>query len=366
MRARFLVAVVLLLPAVGVAQNLLNGPQKIVIDVAQSRLLVSNYNTGDIVAIDSTGGQSYFVPAAAFVDGMEIVGNIVYGAASGRRIKGYDLSTALETMSIAIAGSGYLSSLVADRSGFLFISCPLRNEIYKMRLSDGAYWTFVPTGALNRPNGMIFQEAGNRLVVIEDRANPRIMAVSLSDSSVTPLLQTTLSGGDGIAQDVAGNYYVTGYYLPGVYRIDPAFSRPPEMIYAGSAIVYPTYDAGDNSLLVTCYDADTWARIPLDASGVDASEGLKGDLQLRTWPNPSGPGMTIRFELGAGARPRLDVHDVSGRVVRTLMDASPRSGACSLPWDGRDDAGRRVPRGTYYCRLAVAGRAQTREVILIR
>jgi hypothetical protein len=364
--ACFLIAAVMLLRTVCTAQSLLSGPQKIVIDAAHDRLLVSNYNTGAIVAIDNAGNQSYFVQAATFIDGMEIVGNTVYGAASGRRVKGYDLDTATQTMSVAIAGTGYLSSLAADNSGYLCISCPLRNEIYKMRLSDYSYWTFVGSGSLNKPNGMLFQEAANRLVVIEDRANPRILAVNLADSTVTQLAATTLAGGDGIEQDTAGNYYVTGYYLPGVYKFDSAFSQPPEMIYPGTAIVYPTYDASDNSLLVTCYDTNDWARIPLGPSSVRAPEDLKSGLLFQTYPNPFGPKTTIRFELGAPARTQLDVHDVSGSVVRTLMDEAKSPGNYSLAWDGRDDSGRQVACGTYYCRLKVNGRARTRKAIVAR
>jgi hypothetical protein len=63
----------------GFSQNLLNGPQKIVIDTKHNRLLVSNANTGDLIQIDNAGNQSYFIQGADFVDGMEIVGDNVYG-----------------------------------------------------------------------------------------------------------------------------------------------------------------------------------------------------------------------------------------------------------------------------------------------
>ena len=50
------------MPALAHAQNLLQAPQKIVIDAPRNRLLVSNdIITGDIVAIDSAGNQTYFV-----------------------------------------------------------------------------------------------------------------------------------------------------------------------------------------------------------------------------------------------------------------------------------------------------------------
>jgi hypothetical protein len=364
--AASLVAMALLLPAACAAQDLLRGPQKIVIDVAHDRLLVSNDSTGDIVAIDSTGHQTYFVQGAGFVDGMEIAGNRVYGVTRARRVKAYDLDSASVAASVAIPGAGYLSSIVADSSGHLFISCPPKDEIYKLRLSDMAFWTFVGGHVTDAPNGMIFQAAANRLVVIEDRANPVVRAVSLADSAVTPLATLTLGGADGIAQDLNGNYYVTGYYLDGVYKYDEDFSQPPQMIFAGSGIVYPTYDASDNSLLVTCYDTSTWERIPLTASDVRTPAPRKAFLLRPSHPNPFTLGTMAAFALDTCAHTRLDVYDVSGRQIRALVDEVKSPGSYSVPWDGTDDSGRPSGRGTYYIRLSVDGVAQAQSAVLLR
>ena len=362
MVAALLITSILCLPAICAAQSLLSGPQKIVIDAAHDRLLVSNYNTGDLVQIDSAGNQTYFVQGAEFIDGMAIAGNTVYGAAPNKRIKGYDLDTGLATMDVPFSGLGYLSSVVADNSGHLYISCPLRNRILKMRISDASTWTFAATG-LTAPNGMIFQEDENRLVVIEDRANPSILAVSLADSTVTPLATTPLAGGDGIEQDMAGHYYVTGYYLPGIYEFDADFNLIPEMLYTGNGIVYPTYDASDNSLLVTFYDANAWARIPLAPSGIRPTEPSGSFLLRQSRPNPFVSRTTIGFALDTRAHARLDVYDVVGRPVRTLLDEAKGPGDYSVEWDGRGDAGNRVAHGMYYVRLQVDDMVQTQRAV---
>jgi len=52
----------LFFPVMCFAQNLLQGPQKIVIDKERNRYIVSNWSGGgDLVSIDSLGNQSYFV-----------------------------------------------------------------------------------------------------------------------------------------------------------------------------------------------------------------------------------------------------------------------------------------------------------------
>ncbi len=361
-----LFALILFLPAICMAECELDAPQKIVIDTAHNRLLVSNFDTGDITQIDDSGNEDCLAQGAGFIDGMEIVGYNVYGAADPKSIKVYDLETGFPIQMETISGTGYLSSIVKDNSGHLYISCPPGDEIYKMRVSDLSYWTFVGGSALNKPNGMIFQEEENRLIVVEDRPNPSIKAINLADSTVTTLTTTTLIGADGIAEDMVGNYYVTGYYLPAVYRFDSDFSQPPEIIYEEDGLVYPTYDASDNSLLITDYNDNTWVRISLDPYGIIPTESPKSFFLHPNYPNPFIPGTTIQFDLDTYARARLDVYNVLGNPVKTLVDEPKGPGNYSVKWDGKNDLGKQVAGGTYYFRLKVGGLEQTQKAILIK
>ena len=47
----------------------------------------------------------------------------------------------------------------------------------------------------------------------------------------------------------------------------------------------------------------------------------------------------------------LRVYDVSGRLVRTLVDGEKGAGYHTAVWDGRDDAGTEVASGVYFCRM---------------
>lgn len=84
-------------------------------------------------------------------------------------------------------------------------------------------------------------------------------------------------------------------------------------------------------------------------------------------PEPSrGGDVTLSFALHAAAPATLEVFDVRGRRVRAYAARSAASGWNRWAWDGRDDAGRRVPAGIYLCRI-VAGDAQaTRRVTVLR
>jgi hypothetical protein len=72
-------------------------------------------------------------------------------------------------------------------------------------------------------------------------------------------------------------------------------------------------------------------------------------------PNPFNPRTTVKFGLAAPGRARLDVFDVRGRLVRTLLDAELAAGDHAVAWDGCDDLGRGAASGSYFCRLAAAG-----------
>jgi len=82
-------------------------------------------------------------------------------------------------------------------------------------------------------------------------------------------------------------------------------------------------------------------------------------------PNPFSRLTTLRFSLSEPARVSLEIHDVSGRVIRVLDQGAREPGEHTVRWDGRDDLGREVPAGTYYARLTANGILATRSIVRI-
>ncbi len=80
-------------------------------------------------------------------------------------------------------------------------------------------------------------------------------------------------------------------------------------------------------------------------------------------PNPSGGRTTLRFDLPAACRVRLDVYDVAGRKVRTLADGRRDPGRFEAIWNGRDDDGRSVASGVYFVRLEAGDFRATRKIL---
>jgi hypothetical protein len=87
----------------------------------------------------------------------------------------------------------------------------------------------------------------------------------------------------------------------------------------------------------------------------------------QNFPNPFNPYTTIRYEVpAAGGKVSIGIYDVSGRLVRVLIDAPHTGGSYEVSWSGLDDGGRRVASGIYFCRLKAAGHVETTKIVLVK
>ncbi|MGB9742979.1 MAG: T9SS type A sorting domain-containing protein [candidate division WOR-3 bacterium] len=83
-------------------------------------------------------------------------------------------------------------------------------------------------------------------------------------------------------------------------------------------------------------------------------------------PNPFLRSTQIRYTLNAEQQTLIQVCDLSGRVVRTLVNATQRPGRYTIIWDARDNTGRQVASGIYFCRFSAGDYRQTTKLILQR
>ena len=83
-------------------------------------------------------------------------------------------------------------------------------------------------------------------------------------------------------------------------------------------------------------------------------------------PNPARGPATVRFDLPHAARVHLAVYDLSGRRVRTLLDATMAAGRQAAQWDGEAEDGSRAAAGYYFVRMNAGGHALTRRLVLAR
>jgi hypothetical protein len=87
----------------------------------------------------------------------------------------------------------------------------------------------------------------------------------------------------------------------------------------------------------------------------------------QNYPNPFNPTTTIEYTIKEQTHVSLKIYNVAGQLVKTLVDEvkSPET-VTPLTWDGRNDAGKKVASGVYFCRLVTKDFAQTKKLVLLK
>ena len=104
----------------------------------------------------------------------------------------------------------------------------------------------------------------------------------------------------------------------------------------------------------------TWASTFSDLV-LPADPGLD-----QNYPNPFNPSTAIPFVLPKEQGVRLEIYNVLGQRVRTLMSGSLAPGFHTLVWNGRDDAGRVAAAGLYLALLEAGDSRLTRKMLLVK
>ena len=83
-------------------------------------------------------------------------------------------------------------------------------------------------------------------------------------------------------------------------------------------------------------------------------------------PNPFRDGTTLHFQLAIAGEAAIQIVDLRGRVVRRVAHGSYAAEPSTVPWDGKDDAGRKVPTGVYVVRLQTGSQVRRRLLTVMR
>jgi hypothetical protein len=104
---------------------------------------------------------------------------------------------------------------------------------------------------------------------------------------------------------------------------------------------------------------------PLGAGVVDDVKPTVFALRQNA-PNPFAGTTMLRFDLPRDSQVRLDIFDVRGRLLKTLVDNSVPAGRYSIGWDGRDATGQKVASGVYYYRIQTGEWTDTKTMVHVR
>lgn len=103
---------------------------------------------------------------------------------------------------------------------------------------------------------------------------------------------------------------------------------------------------------------------------VDANDNFVNEsvssISLTNYPNPFNPSTTISFDLTEAGSVKLEVFNVRGQKVITLLDGHADTGESFVIWEGRDDDGIAVASGIYFFRLTSSEETVTKKMLLMK
>ncbi|RLB13341.1 MAG: hypothetical protein DRG82_15850, partial [Deltaproteobacteria bacterium] len=88
----------------------------------------------------------------------------------------------------------------------------------------------------------------------------------------------------------------------------------------------------------------------------------------QNYPNPFNPSTTIAYDIpeGADVNVRLNIYNMRGQLIRTLVNEVKSEGSYKVQWDGTDNYGRKVASGVYFYRITAGEFSKTRKMVILK
>jgi hypothetical protein len=104
----------------------------------------------------------------------------------------------------------------------------------------------------------------------------------------------------------------------------------------------------------------------------DVEDDEHGDIRpyrfelSQNYPNPFNPATTIEYDLPRGCRVTIEVYNLLGQKVRTLIDRDESAGSHSITWDGTVANGRPAATSVYLYRFQAGDYVETKKMLLLK
>jgi hypothetical protein len=125
-------------------------------------------------------------------------------------------------------------------------------------------------------------------------------------------------------------------------------------------------DADPGAIVEAGVDDFVLSRLSGGVIGVEEVVTPKMLALHQNSPNPFNPMTTINYEVPAKGDVRVEVFNVSGQLVRTLVNELKAPGLHSVRWDGTTEAGVAVASGSYYYKVIAGGQELVRKMTLLK
>lgn len=101
--------------------------------------------------------------------------------------------------------------------------------------------------------------------------------------------------------------------------------------------------------------------------GIDDDNPVAQRFDLKqNYPNPFNPTTTVEYVLPKTSDVKVVIYNITGQVVKTLVDDKQNTGSYKVQWNGTNDAGNRVASGIYFVRMKADNFSKVRKMTLLR
>lgn len=150
---------------------------------------------------------------------------------------------------------------------------------------------------------------------------------------------------------------VPGTALAGQYWYEARLGDYPSLIWDTSGFGFTKLGTGAGGL-----ESGGWSCLGEPFPGEPSPTALiPSNLDLSATPNPFNPTTTIRYQLASSAPVHLNIHDVQGRLVATLVEGTQAAGRHEVKFDGSA-----LPSGVYLYRLAAGANSASGKLMLLK
>ncbi|HPM36567.1 MAG TPA: T9SS type A sorting domain-containing protein [candidate division Zixibacteria bacterium] len=248
-----------------------------------------------------------------------------------------------------------------------------------------SYVTFVITDSTQLEKQL---GPGNRAILSLSPQNSTITKTLIAASSYPPIMTgleaDAVQAGDAYAVSVAPTVALTG-----INQLTIAYED--EDLMAGDSVlgdesqlkmyrwheglniwqyVGGLVDTSGNNVTAEISTLGTFALFTTK-SPVGVEDELESPLPYRfevsqNYPNPFNPTTTIEYSVPVRSQVTIEIFNVLGQQVRTLVNEPQSAGSYRVEWNGSDKAGNSVSTGVYLYRFQAGDVVQTKKMLLIK
>ncbi len=168
--------------------------------------------------------------------------------------------------------------------------------------------------------------------------------------------------------DLVGKYIYADYVSGRIWALHyDGESEPVNTLIKDTALFISAFGVDSKQNLYICAFDGRIYRFKKTATNINAMRSPSIEFRLQqNHPNPFNQRTAIRYDLQSPAKVDVQIFDLKGRFISTLINEVKPQGQHVVFWNGRDSHNKPVASGVYLCRFMADNRVETKKMLLIK